>query len=138
MAVGGLAGGPEPRPLDRKYGRGRLMKTPALRGRGPRGPQGHGAGGPPLPLPPSTQLVLALTLTPCTYTCNLHLHRVTGLWLWFTSSPGPVVSCGIMVRGIKQPSWAEGRGPAGRNRNPDLVPDPNRLGHLLVGHHCEA
>jgi hypothetical protein len=24
-------------------------------------------------------------------------------------------------------------------RNPDLVPDPNRLGgHLLVGHHCEA
>ena len=24
-------------------------------------------------------------------------------------------------------------------RNPDLGPDPNRLGgHLLVGHHCEA
>jgi hypothetical protein len=29
--------------------------------------------------------------------------------------------------------------PAAYGRNPDLVPDPNRLGgHLLVGHHCEA
>jgi hypothetical protein len=36
-------------------------------------------------------------------------------------------------------SYVQSHAAVGVGRNPDLVPDPNRLGgHLLVGHHCEA
>jgi hypothetical protein len=65
-----------------------------------------------------------------------HLQRPSDIWPFFAS---PFSSRHLSPQ-------ASGLGGAGGisiprfwGQDPDLVPDPNRLGgHLLAGHHCEA
>jgi hypothetical protein len=50
-------------------------------------------------------------------------------------SSGDIAAC--TTRGVAGPATTHPLVAVAVARNPDLLPDPNRLGgHLLVGHHC--